>query len=130
MTQAIKQHQQLLHRALTLLNRIESREELMNEARTPEMFNQAKALKEKSQMEYSQTMAALHCLIMPFVENDTHQSDADLLKNVDDYMNQITINANANGLIEKPHSVFSSQINKATTKAQQAQKNYFGEEKY
>jgi hypothetical protein len=72
----------------------------MKEARTPEMYIQAKSLKEKSQLEYSEVMAAIHCLTAPLAEIDSKETDAEFLKNFDAYINQITINADANGLLK------------------------------
>jgi len=89
MTKAIQQQKELLTTALTHLDAIERRENLYKAASIPSLKASYKCLLEISQIQYAETMAALHLVISEFAHSDTTESDADLLKNVDTFMQQI-----------------------------------------
>jgi hypothetical protein len=89
MTKAIQQQKELLTTALTHLDAIERRETLYKAASIPSLKASYKCLLEISQIQYAETMAALHLVISEFAHSDVKESDADLLKNVDTFMQQI-----------------------------------------
>jgi hypothetical protein len=89
MTKAIQQQKELLTTALTHLDAIERRENLYKAASIPSLKASYKCLLEISQIQYAETMATIHCITNQFADIDAPTNDADLLKNVDTFMQQI-----------------------------------------
>lgn len=102
-TEKLNQLEALHLTAAKTLGEIKRRQSLYNSAIIPALKQSYKDLLDISKMRYANTEAAI-AVITQSVEVEKYETDAELLQNVDEFMQQLTINATANGLIEPKQS--------------------------